>query len=305
MQNILVSLIKLVFGDGVLNDIEIVDKSHTEEFYLPQERIHNSILRILSTALILGLVQLSLYLIIELGSSNDNENDKKSLKKGKGGNKVTMSYQLTNMLMNLYVGTYGIYYYIYIHPSVNELTITDRIEGFRDLTFFATSQFGYQLWAIPVGLFLVNESKVMLIHHASTILVSFPCSFCNNGFRFYNVYFFGVIEITTVPLAITNMLRDNQELRNRYPSLFTFFKLTFAFLFLPLRVIMWCPLMYDFLRHMSLFTLTSDSNFEICLCNSFLWSGVILTALQLYWGCLVVKGLVKVLIGSDGKSKKN
>lgn len=93
------------------------------------------------------------------------------------------SYQLTNLSVNAVIGLTGLYYYLYKMPS--NPTIEQKVEGLEELYPVTCMQIGFQLWALPVGIFWIKEPLPMLGHHVAVILVAFMSGFCNMGFRYF------------------------------------------------------------------------------------------------------------------------
>jgi len=206
-----------------------------------------------------------------------------------------ISYQATNMLVNLFLGLFGLYSYNFCLPDMSTLLITHRIVGFHQFKTFACAQIGYNLWSLPVGYFIVGENTAMMGHHLATIAVSSISLYGRFCFGYHIPFFFGLIEISSVPLAIMNFCKGNPEIAKKYfPYLGAIVRPIFAVSFLTTRVCMWTPAIYDVLRStvMLCWTCTSVVN-QICL-GLFFISVTFLTILQYYWGSLVVKGLLKV-----------
>ncbi len=215
-----------------------------------------------------------------------------------GQNIIVASYQFTNLCVNLCLGLYGIYHYNFTLPDMSEIPITTRIIGFSDYSTFGLLQIAYNLWALPVGYFLVKESTAMLYHHIATITVSLFSIMSTYGFRYHQVFFFGLIEISSVPLAIMNYCKNNKEWSTKNcPRLAELIRPIFAASFLTVRVLMWSPNIYDVLRSSlvvlwNTHTLLNQVNLII-----FIIAAVFLTLLQYYWGILVVKNIMKLLSG--------
>ena len=113
------------------------------------------------------------------------------------------SYQITNLLVNFTLGCLGFYYQTHI-PWLGSESIMNKIVGYEHVKLFAIGQVGYQLWALPMGIFFVGETKGMLIHHVAVVCVGSVSTFVHSGFRYYTPYFYGIIEISSVPLSIMN-----------------------------------------------------------------------------------------------------
>ena len=114
------------------------------------------------------------------GEKGDSAAEKKAAMKA--------SYQLTNLLVNFALGMSGILYVMNIDWGES---MTNKIIGYAHLKYFSVAQVGYQLWALPVGLFFVGEERAMIVHHVSVICVCSVSAFVSCGFRYYTPYFYG------------------------------------------------------------------------------------------------------------------
>ncbi|GKZ00881.1 hypothetical protein MPSEU_001039800 [Mayamaea pseudoterrestris] len=134
--------------------------------------------------------------------------------------KRRLAYQATNLLVNCFLGLSGIYCEFFVKPSDTQLQVEQVITNYNHFQFFGNFQLGYQLWAIPVGIWWVSESTPMLIHHCATILVATMSSFCTNGFRYHASFFYGLIEITSVPLSVMNTFKDHPTWIEKHPLVY-------------------------------------------------------------------------------------
>jgi len=243
--------------------------------------------------------------------------------------KRKVQYQITNFCMNTFFAILGVYYEIFVtrplvrqyqldHPSKVPSTLASRIlapydppidvqdvlQGHLELQYLSFLQLGFQLWGIPMGLFFVKEPVSMLCHHVAVVLVTSMSACCTNGLRFWTPFFYGLMELSSVPLTIMNVFKDHPNWIQRYPDAYLGIRLLFAALFLHIRIFMCTPRFCNLLRDM--FLLVSTSNVVsyqifmtlVSLCVLFL------LLLQYYWGSIIVKGLIKVAFrGRRGDDK--
>eukprot|EP00956_Cyclotella_meneghiniana_P007901 scaffold10488_cov67-Cyclotella_meneghiniana.AAC.18 len=109
------------------------------------------------------------------------------------------SYQLTNLLVNLLLGSLGIYYEL-LSNSHTDHSILNKIIGYSEIRYFAIIQIGYQLWALPIGILFVGEQTSMIIHHVAVIAVA---------------------KISSVPLSVMNAFKNNPEWIKKYPGVYS------------------------------------------------------------------------------------
>eukprot|EP01083_Nonionella_stella_P244018 849758_1 len=122
----------------------------------------------------------------------------------------------TNLLVNLVFGTYGFYHYNFTLPGMSTLKVTERIVGFQQYANFPCIQIGYNLWSIPAGVVIIGDDAAMIGHHIATICVSAISAFATTGFRYHAPFFFGLIEVSSVLLAIVNYCKENKEWSDKY-----------------------------------------------------------------------------------------
>jgi hypothetical protein len=118
-----------------------------------------------------------------------------------------LCYQFTNLCANVALSAAGIYFE-YWRQTPNP-TEEESTQGHEEFIFMSTFQMGFQFWAIPVGILHVNENAAMLAHHATVISVSAMSGFMRNGFRYWTPFFYGIIELSSIPLAVFNYFKDN------------------------------------------------------------------------------------------------
>lgn len=219
--------------------------------------------------------------------------------------KFQIAYQATNLCVNLTLGLYGIYHYNATLPHIKNLTVAERIVGFEDYLIFSCIQIGYNLWSLPVGYFLINETAAMMFHHIATICVSVVSGISTTGLRYYAVFFLGVIEISSVPLALMNFCKSNKELANEYfPRTKELIRPIFAAMFLTTRVLMWTPNILSVVRTVGMLLWTSTSFQTSFALVMLVISAAYLTMLQYYWGYLITKGLIDMFFKSMDKKLK-
>jgi len=262
---------------------------HGDSYFLPWNH--------LSTCVLPGLVFVTLvltlfyctHLWLQASRSLDVKQQRKS------------AYQFTNLCVNAVLGGLGLYYFLRL-PS--EPTLEEKIVGHNEFYPIVCLQIGFQLWAIPVGMFYVDESPAMILHHVSVVVVGCMAGFTSFGFRYFTPFMFGMLEMSSVPLAIMNTFKDNPKLIERYPLFYTVIRLVFAIMFLTIRWYMLMPRKYDYLRLNLLAIMSSPSvGFRIYYC--FCWlSAFFLMILQIFWGSLIIKGLAKMVFVKEQKTKK-
>lgn len=283
---------------------------HSNDALLPQSHLRASAARIGAAAL--AISALFAVLIVAVGAAL-RARKRAAAGGAAGGGKASAvpavsalhtAYQITNLAVNLGLGVLGAYHFALAMPPLAEVGLAQRVEGWESVAVFAELQIGYQLWSIPTGLFLVGEHGAMLVHHACVMVVGSMSAFFTNGFRFYTPFFYGLIEISSVPLAVMNAFRASPAMARRHPAVHQGFRLVFSLLFLTVRIYMWVPQILDYLRVGAMLGLTCGTSLCRAGCALSWWAAVGLTCLQFIWGSKICKGLFRAFAAMSGRGRE-
>lgn len=232
-----------------------------------------------------------------------------------------LAYRFTNMIVCAAMGVLGVYGELVIIPHVvaardadsssgsssSHTNVADFVQGLDDHYYMASNMIAFQLWAVIVGHYYVNESPVMMAHHVATITCCIMFGTFTNGFRYYCFYYGGVWEISSIPLALMNTWKDHPKWRERYPTINLLVRAVFAFSFLWLRLWVGMPKCLSYTTDLfSVFLASADKPIllQLFLLMLFVLS-VFLTLLQVYWGVLIVNMVVRqTYIIVTGQAKK-
>ncbi|KAL3786148.1 hypothetical protein HJC23_010722 [Cyclotella cryptica] len=284
-------------------DESLFAKIHEAPTFLPQHENEESIRGILYvTAVITVLHYLILLLMIKTNYQRDGSKATASSDETKEKEKQSLaawkaSYQSTNLLVNLTLGCLGIYYEL--SSQHTDRSITNKIIGYPTIRYFAIIQIGYQLWALPVGILKVGETPSMIVHHLAVMCVAGVSAFLSCGFRYFTPFFYGVIEISSVPLSVMNAFKHNPRWIERYPSVYSNVRLLFGVTFLIVRVVLWTPFYWDFITLAMMLLRSSEAGSTKVILALFNLSSIVLTMLQYFWASKIVSAMVK------GGPKKN
>ena len=280
-------------------DADLFDAIHRDiPTFLPPEDHREAISWIVCIMGVITILHLVLLQLVKAWQSRRNNN---------GGTTSSSqeawkaSYQLTNLLVNLILGCVGIYYQLF--KVKWDETIMDRIVGHEHMTFFSCGQVGYQLWALPIGIFFVGEQKSMIIHHVAVICVGSVTAFISCGFRYFTPFFYGMIEISSVPLSVMNFFKNNPEWIKEYPGVFSKVRLLFGITFLLVRVVLWHPIYWNFFFLCSYLLYSSDIISTQIILSLFILASLVLTFLQYFWASKIIVALIKG--GSKKKEEKS
>ena len=172
-------------------------------------------------------------------------------------------------------------------------------------------------WDIPAALLTpALRQPQMILHHIGMIaLAAFSMGIFSNGvilFGYYIPFYFGFIEISSLPLTVVDLFHPRHKAWNAYLTnherpkwLLTINKqcrLIFAILFMLIRTVAFpyvsvMGVMTDvlYLTSLPLDQRKGVSNFPLVVMSVL---NVFFSALQLYWGSLIFPQLWKAFVGS-------
>mmetsp|Transcript_29075 Transcript_29075/g.78688 ORF Transcript_29075/g.78688 Transcript_29075/m.78688 type:complete len:295 (+) Transcript_29075:166-1050(+) len=210
-------------------------------------------------------------------------------------------YQMTNLCFNLTIGCLGAYQNYWILPTLPAYHASSSIEQisnlFDEFYLMPAMQLGYQVWSIPIGIFFVNESKEMILHHIGVVLAASCGAFSHFGFRYWLPFFFGVFELSSVPLAIMNTFKDHPDAAKKHPLLHHASRVSFVASFLYIRVWKWLPVGPLYIRNNFFLFLTTGFGFtKVFVFMQFIF-GVYLGYLQVYWALILIKITFEAVAG--------
>lgn len=286
--------------------------TQSQSFFLPDDRFNESVRVIGISAVTILLLNQGLY--CALLSKDKKKNTSRAFR---------TAYQITNLLVNLTLGVYGLHVVNndnstdlkYVSPSADG--IQGHVFGFDQYCIFAALQVGYNLWSLPVGYFFINESLPMIMHHISVLIICTLSATSSYGFRLHAPYFLGVFEISSVPLAVVNYLKDHHEwTMKNCKVLFEAGKVMFSLMFVWYRIILGSPHMY----HITMASYwawgelsSNDTNTGTGTGTSSTimkhWVGLVflkicfMAILQYYWAFLIIKSFARMFTNPK-KSKK-
>jgi hypothetical protein len=201
-------------------------------------------------------------------------------------------HQIANLVVNTCLVSAGIYYHVRYTESLYTVDLKDRLQGSNHNIWFGSLQMGYQIWSFIIGYFHIEEDWIMLVHHVAVVFNAVASCIFYTGFRYYIPFFFGIFELSTIPLVIMNAFKDNPEWIQQYPTTYTRIRLLFAGLFLWIRVILYVPIKLTFLMDSATHLWFTHSNTNRYVFLIAYVGAVFLFFLQMMWASKIVQGLL-------------
>lgn len=213
----------------------------------------------------------------------------------------TSAHQIVVLAPFLYLAVDGVWMWFF-DPDFRKAFRDDKVFGSYAPAFrLVLTMFAFQIWDFTVTLVCKDLRAVQhLMHHGVTALLSLSGLLTGpDGFLLYfAAYFLGVSEVSSVPLALMDLFKQNKTLAADFPVINEMVRVSFAVLFLVIRCCYWPFVMVDFWRS------SFEVREQIPTATLILWyvASLGLTCLQYFWGSLIVKGVIKMVKGDRSRS---
>ena len=120
----------------------------------------------------------------------------------------------------------------------------DRLHGYSEVAitisrFMTAFQF-YELFAIIMDKSLAGPGGIMALHHIVVIMLG-TLVVTQQYMHYYSIFFFGVPELSSLPLAFVDLFKSFRGLREKNEALNGLVRNIFALTFLPVRDV-WFPI---------------------------------------------------------------
>eukprot|EP00929_Paragymnodinium_shiwhaense_P006585 TRINITY_DN11027_c0_g1_i1.p1 TRINITY_DN11027_c0_g1~~TRINITY_DN11027_c0_g1_i1.p1 ORF type:complete len:305 (-),score=25.72 TRINITY_DN11027_c0_g1_i1:313-1146(-) len=213
-------------------------------------------------------------------------------------NPGTMAHQAVVIVPFVFLAASGSWLWFFSRDFADAFA-SDKLLG-----FYASAQslmivmFAFQIWDFTVTLAVKELREIQhLAHHSITCILA-CCGLLsgeNGCLLYYAAFFFGVTEVSSIPLAMVDMFRKNQQLASAYPKTNELCRSVFAVLFLAIRCVYWPVVIVNLF--IQLWQQRDRVGLPLVV---FLYiSGTGLTCLQYFWGSLVLRGVIKKFKGGD------
>jgi len=138
------------------------------------------------------------------------------------------------------------------------------------------------------------------MHHLCASTVGFVSAFTTHGSRYYSPFFYGVSELSSIPLSLVNIYKFRPDWHVNMPILQHLLKCLFALTFLTIRVGCWMPVIKSFFSDVYHLQTTSDPamtlGFRLTLLITSAIPALLLTCLQLFWAYRIVQIVWRILL---------
>lgn len=217
-------------------------------------------------------------------------------------NVLDAAHQFTSVGSFTFFGLFGVYTWFF-DPGFVEVYGSgfERSAEIRLFAFYAPARalvhvmVGYMLFD-SICLAASRAGPEFFMHHLLTFsLAMIGLTYGETYFAlYYGVFFFGIVEFSSIILAFVDLFRNNKELAAAFPSISTSIRSVFALLFILIRGFYWPYILFFFIRDLI------SADVKLLALSLYGFTAVALTALQYFWLFLIAKGAQKQFFGGKG-----
>jgi hypothetical protein len=200
-----------------------------------------------------------------------------------------MAFELVSCFCCFYVGVAGTMAWFDICPDCDLENIkADRIYGQSDFfeRHLSAPLLTYQLWNFVFCLTVTElRDPVALVHHFASGLCAYFS--LHPYLQYYGLFFYGVPEVSSVPLTFLSLSKSFPFLKTDYPRVYSLSKWSFGILFLIIRLVMWTrnSILY-WVETMQL--VTTGTPHSMFVVGFYCFANVVLTSMQYFWGYKII-----------------
>ena len=149
---------------------------------------------------------------------------------------------------------------------------------------------------------LCGPGGVMIVHHLLVLVLGWVIA-ANSFLHYHSTFFFGVPELSSVPLAFMDFFKQNKELMKRYPVANEVSRVTFAVAFLYVRTILFTKATFDLFSDSLAEFATGLTGMRWALLSFICGSELVLLGMQYFWSAKIVNGLILLAKGKPPANK--
>ena len=219
-----------------------------------------------------------------------------------------MAYSIVACFCCFYVGVAGSMAWFNVCPGCDLEDITqDRMYGRSEFfeRHLAAPLLTYQFWNF-VFCVVVAEMRdaTTLVHHVASGLC--PYFSVHPFLQYYGVFFYGVPEVSSVPLTYITLSKCFPFLKTEYPNIYQLSKWSFGLLFVIIRLVMWTYVtVFYWIDSVDL--VRNGTPHSMFVVGYYWFANVVLTGMQYFWGYKIIQQMCgggrEVRKVSDRKTK--
>jgi hypothetical protein len=191
----------------------------------------------------------------------------------------------------------------WLHDAADQSDVTGYVASGERLGWL---MLGFQAYELGLCAFAAASDKrtckalcgpgnVMVGHHLIVLLLATLCV-TGQYLHAYGLFFFGVPEVSSVPLVLVDFFKAFPLARSRHAALNEASRVAFAAGFLAIRCVWWPIVSYCFWCDI-IADQREEARTPFHLPLIFAVCNVLMTGLQFFWGSKIVAALVKMAAG--------
>ena len=150
----------------------------------------------------------------------------------------------------------------------------------------------YDIYSTFISIYLKNW--LMCAHHIGAVSIIYY-NFNHELFHYYLLFYGGMTCFSSIFICVIDIFKNNQNLINKYPKIYSVSRLIFAISFIYLRIFLWN--IYNFTVYPDLLYIYRKKEYQHLQNNMIIYFIIItsFTLLQMYWGQKIIIGSLKYL----------
>ena len=196
-----------------------------------------------------------------------------------------MAFQVTGFLIVTYMSIFGVGIWFKLNNNWDITPLeNNKYLGSAQCVedHLLVPMLTYQFWQV-VACIVFNDLRdvAMIGHHVVTCALAYVCLYpC---MHYYSCFYFGVAELTNIPLTLIDTCKYFPKIRDQYPQVHYTAKVLFAGGFYSIRIIYWSWFTYNMLSALIPLLINGTAHSSIVV-SFFLFAAAFLTGLQWLWG---------------------
>lgn len=196
-----------------------------------------------------------------------------------------MAFQIVAFICLTYMAGVGTVAWFHLYGPWDMSSLTaDHYLGHEQFVIdhLLVPMFCYQFWNV-ILCFVLNDLHeiVMIGHHTVTLGLAYVCM--HPCLEYFVCFYFGLAEVTNIPLTIYDTLKYFPEIRKQHENLNELCKYLFVGGFYCIRIFYWTPITFYMIRDDLYPLLANGTAHSAPVVGFFLFAAAFLTGLQWLW----------------------
>jgi hypothetical protein len=244
-------------------------------------------------------------------------------KRGTAGADV-MAYEVVSGVICVYIGFFGTISWLNLCPDRGDFESIEADRWYGRSEFFerhlCIPLLVYQFYNLVICLIIAEmRHPLMLVHHTASLLCALFSLYPKPIFQYYGLFFYGIPEVSSIPLAFISVTKSFPFIKKDYPNMFAVNKLVFGVLFLLVRIVLWTGVVISFWTDICqvFFSVSPQQQggggssssaaqevHSVGIVAYYCSANILVTGMQYYWGFIIAQQLLAGGGGGEKNKKK-